>query len=452
MFLYSALLVFLNWIWGLPMLLFLGGGGVILTISVGFVQCTKFGYVMRHTFGKMFEKADKNGISGFQAVSAALSSTIGTGNIVGVGAAIAMGGPGAVFWMWLIGFVAMATKYCEVIASVKYREPNPNGGWFAGPYMYIRKGLGNTCFSRGLAVIWAISMIFACLVGAALHTGSTLDGLGTLNIPRVPLMIAILVLDGFVLFGGVRRLVNITDKLVPFMAAIYIIAGSVIIFSNIGTLASVIAMICREAFTGTSAVGGFAGSTLAITIRWGVARGMYSNDAGGGVPSIVHGQATCKHPVEQAMWGIFEVFFDTIVVCSFTAFVILCTGEWLTGAPGSVLAINAFATGLGSVGRILAPICLALFAISTVMAIGIFAQMQAENLWGTFASKMVSVLFLIMIVFGLFGVDLIIPFSDLANALVIIGSLTSLLFMIKMLRAETKDYFSTIDSIEKNNK
>lgn len=153
MFLYSALLVFLNWIWGLPMLLFLGGGGVILTISVGFVQCTKFGYVMRHTFGKMFEKADKNGISGFQAVSAALSSTIGTGNIVGVGAAIAMGGPGAVFWMWLIGFVAMATKYCEVIASVKYREPNPNGGWFAGPYMYIRKGLGNTCFSKPVQLL-----------------------------------------------------------------------------------------------------------------------------------------------------------------------------------------------------------------------------------------------------------------------------------------------------------
>lgn len=440
MFLHSFLLSFLDWIWGLPMLIFLGGGGLFLTFVVGGVQFLKFNYIMRHTIGSIFKKKSKDGVSGFQAVAAALSSTIGTGNIVGVGAAISMGGPGAVFWMWVIGFVAMATKYCEVVASIKFREPNPNGGWFAGPYMYIKKGIGN----KTLAYIWAVSMIFAIMVGAALHTGSTLDALSTISVPRVPFVVIMVIVVAFVVFGGVKRLVNITDKLIPIMSLFYILCGAVIILLNIDSVVDVFLLIFQSAFTGHGAAGGFGGATIAMTIRWGVARGMYSNDAGGGIPSIIHGQADCRHPVEQGIWGVFEVFFDTIIVCSFTALIILSTGEWLSGAPGSVLAINAFESGLGVYGKYIAPICLAIFAISTVMALSTFAQLQAENLWGKKISLIVSFMYLIMIVFGLYGVDAIIPFSDLANALVIVCSLTSLLIMSKMLRAETKEYFSTI--------
>lgn len=443
--LYDAVMAATNWFWGIPVLIILIGGGIYLSACTGFVQFSHFGTAMKMTIGKTFgknkEKVENGGVSGWQTVCAALSGTIGTGNIVGVGTAIAMGGPGAVFWMELTGCVAMCIKYCEAMMAVKYRKPKPSGGYEGGPYFYLRDGL--KC--KPLAIFWNIVVIPTLLLAAGVHTGSTLDAAVRLGLPRVPVLAVAVIVVALIVYGGVKVLCDVTDKLVPIMSALYILGGIAVIAVNIGNVGSAILSIFQYAFTGHSAVGGFTGAAVAATLRYGLARGMYSNDAGNGIAAVIHSQAETKEPVEQGFWGIFEVFADTIVVCTFTALVILSTGQWQSGDPGSVLAINSFGAALGQVGVVIASVSLMLFAMSTAMSFSTFVGLTAENVYGKTAKWICEIIYLgMMVAGGMLGVDKILALTDTFNGLCILGSLVGLILMGRQIRDETNHYFNDV--------
>ena len=325
---YDAIMAFSNWMWSLPVLVILIGGGIWLTVACDFVQIKHFGTAMKATIGSAFKKkSDKDKISGFQAVTACLANTLGTGNIVGVGSAIALGGPGAVFWMWVVGFVAMALKYCEATLGVHTRVKGADGKWKGGASRYL------STVWKPLGVIWSVAALFGMAVATGAHTGSVVTAAKSFHVPDIVTTIIVCIIVGILILGGLRALIAITDKLVPGMAILYVGTGLIVILFNIDGLLPALSSIFAGAFTGAAATGGFTGAVLAATIKNGCARGVYSSDAGNGGASILHAQADVDEPVEQGMWGIFEVFVDTIIVCTFTALVILCTGVWKTGDP-----------------------------------------------------------------------------------------------------------------------
>lgn len=433
---YNAIMAFSDWMWNLPVLIILIGGGIWLTAACDFVQIKHFGTAMKKTIGGSFKKNnDKNTVSGFQAVTACLANTLGTGNIVGVGSAIALGGPGAVFWMWVIGFVAMALKYCEATLGVWSRVKDENGSWKGGAFRYL------STVWKPLGLIWAVCTIFGLAVGPGAHTGSVVTAAGSLGAPGFLTTIVVCVIVTLIIFGGLHTLVTITDKLVPIMAILYVGTGLVVIVLNIGNLIPALASIFAGAFTGAAATGGFTGAVLAATIKNGCARGVYSSDAGNGAASIIHAQADVSHPVEQGMWGIFEVFVDTIVVCTFTALVILCTGIWTTGDPGSVLAINAFST-LGSIGNIIASLGLLLFAASSVLAQTTMIGLLGEDFFGK-PMRWIAQFLLLACCFigGTIGVDAALAWVDLVNMLMIVAHVCGVLMLTKIVHQLTLDYF-----------
>lgn len=438
---YNAIMGFSNWMWSLPVLIILIGGGLWLTVATDFVQIKHLGAVMKHTFGRVFQKeADKNKVSGFQAVTACLANTLGTGNIVGVGSAIALGGPGAVFWMWMIGFVAMALKFCEATLGVHTRVKDENGKWKGGASRYL------ATVWKPLGAIWAVCCLFAMAVGSGAHTGSVVTAAGNLGVPGVVTTIAVCLIVVIIIFGGLHALITVTDKLVPFMTLLYVGTGLIIIVMNIGNLFPALASIVTGAFTGTAATGGFAGAVFAATIKNGCARGVYSSDAGNGSASIMHAQAEADEPVEQGMWGVFEVFVDTIIVCTFTALVILSTGVWTTGEPGSVLAIHAFST-LGSLGNLISSLGLLLFASSSVLAMTTMIGLLGEDFFGK-TVKWVAQICLVGCCFigGTIGVDAALAWVDVANMLLVVVNVLGMVMLTKTLHSLTTNYFSNIKS------
>lgn len=440
MFIYNAISAFTTWAWSLPVLIILIGGGLWLTFALDFVQIRHFSAMMKETIGGTFKKSESGTgkISSFQALTAALAAVLGTGNIVGVGTAIATGGPGAVFWMWVIGFTAMALKYAEALLSVYCRESNGDGTYKGGAPYYLSK------IWKSLGIIWALCMTFNLWIAAGVHTGSVVTAAEGLGVPRMVSTIAVCIIVTVILFGGLSMLVKVTEKLVPFMAFAYILTGIAVIALNIGNLAPAIVSIFKGAFTGTAATGGFIGATVSATIRNGCARGMYSSDAGNGQSSMVYAQADVDDPVKQGLWGIFEVFFDTIVVCTFTALVILCTGVWETGAAGSSLAIDAFAKSLGGVGHLISSLGLLLFAGSTVLAFCTFVGMIAENLFGRNARYVSQTMFVILaFVGGAVGVDKMLLWADFGNVFTITLNTIGMVLMTGTLRKLTKSYFAT---------
>ncbi len=451
---YNIMIDFANWIWGWPMLIFLGLSGIFLGIRIGGIQFREFPYIMKNTIGSMTKPGESGGVSGFQAVSGALAATLGTGNIVGIGIGIAYGGPGAIFWMWVIGLLAMGIKYSEVLCSVKYRERSDNGEYIAGPYKYISRGLHNKFLGKILSVAYVLVMIAALLIAAGVHTGAITDAMEQVKVPR---FISTSIAIGFVaiiIYGGVTRIVNFTEKLVPIMSVLYIIGCMAVIIVNIENFPKAVASIFKYAFKGHAAVGAFVGSALSLTIRWGVARGMYSNDSGNGIQSIVHGQADVKHPVDQAIWGIFEVFFSTIVVCTFSALAILSAGSWInigTDRAGAV-AFHSFADSLGNVGVILITAAIVLFAFSTALSFGFFIENQTRGLFGKTAGKIVQVIFLgFMGIGGIYGVAKLVQLADFLNAIQILINMTAVLMLSGVIARETKDYFKKY-RYEKENK
>lgn len=446
----EILFKFIDWLWGIPMLIILGTWGIYLTIGLKFLQFRKLPFILRHTIFKSFkEKKDDNKISGFQAVTAALASTLGTGNIVGVAFAIAFGGPGAIFWMWFVGLIACAIKYSETAIALKYREINDEGFYVGGPMYYLSKGTNIKC----LGSIFAVAAIVVLAIAAAVQVGSVAE---TLEMMRVPLNLSVLIVVGIVgiiVYGGITRIVKVTEFMIPIMSIIYIIGGGIVIILNIHSLPEVFLSIFKGAFTSTSAVGGFSGSAIALTIRWGISRGVYSSDAGNGLSSISHSNAEVNHPIEQAMWGVFEVFFDTIIVCSFTALTILCTGVWkiIPGEKAATMTISAYQEALGhNIGGGIVSISLFLFALSTIIVFVYFGEKQAERLFGTKAAKVTKFIYLLILACGgIYGVNKLIRILDLGIAVIMIINIFGLVLMRKEIFELTEDYFSNLSEDEK---
>ena len=448
-----------DFLWGIPALVILVGGGIVLTFFIRGVQFTRFGFIMKKTFGSLFNKEEQAkrkaaGISPVQALTAALGTTIGTGNIVGVGAAIAVGGPGALFWMWICGFLAMAIKYSEVVLSVRYREKDPSGGYQAGPQMYIKKGL--KC--APVAFLIGVLMCFCMSALAAVHSSSVAGNLTTLGISPAVTCVILVIIVAYIAIGGMKRLVHITEKMVPFMTVFYVVLSLIVIIPNIGKIGIILAEIFKGAFTGQAAVGGFAGATLSATVRVGLARGVLSNDAGLGGQAIIHSQAdSIDHPSQQGMWSIFETFVDTIVVCTLTGLCILFTGVWQTGASGETLAPSAMSSVIGVVGQYGCILALVLFGLSSLIGIVDAIRVQAVTMFhNAVVGRAFQVLFILFVVGGcLLGMGTVLLIADTLNAIILFITMVCLILMGGQIRKLTREWFDNkgdLAAIEANRK
>ena len=451
-----------NIVWGLPMLVLLIGTGLFLTIRCGFLQFRKFGFAMRNTFGKMFarKRAGKGAVTPFQAVSTALSATVGTGNIAGITAAITLGGAGAVFWVWVSALIGMCTKYAEVVLSLRYRERNKKGDWVGGPMYYITNGLGKNW--KWLAVIFSLFGALAAFgIGNAVQVGSITSAINTSIQAFIPSMVGtdaavnliagiiIAALVGLVLLGGIKRIGSVAEMLVPFMAIIYIVSALIVVFANIGNIGSAFSMIFKGAFDPSAVVGGAAGVTLKTCITWGFKRGVFSNEAGLGSAPIAHAAADTDGPVQQGVWGIFEVFVDTIVICTLTALPILMTGVMDTGAfeygvkGSTAVNVAAFATVFGDkVGSLIIAIGLTLFAFSTILGWALYGTRCIEYVFGTGSIKLYQIIYVgIVIVGATMDLSLAWNISDTLNGLMAIPNLIGLVGLSGVVVKITRDFF-----------
>ena len=448
---------FLNGIvWGWPCLILLVGTGVYYTIRCGGVQFKWFGYIMKNTIGKIFEKkeAGEGAITPFQAVCTALAATVGTGNIAGVTGAIALGGPGAVFWMWISALFGMCTKFAEVTLAIHFRERNDKGDWVGGPMYYISKGLGKNW--KWLGSLFALfGMLAAFGIGNMTQINSivtsisgTINSFTPINVNTANLIIGIIVaiFCGIVLIGGLKRIGQVTEKLVPFMAVIYILSALIIFFAHIGNIGNVLRSIFVGAFTPSAVVGGAAGITISAAVKRGVGRGVFSNEAGLGSAPIAHAAADTDSAVRQGCFGVFEVFADTIVICTLTAFAVLMSGTPINfgQAAGADLTIAAFGTTFGRVGGIIISVGLTLFATSTILSWCLYGTRCAEFLFKTTKIiKPYQVIFCLIIVLGaVTELSLVWDIADTLNGLMALPNLVGLLALSPIVIKLTREYFN----------
>ena len=432
-------------VWGPLIIILIIGTGTYLSIMTGFFSITKIGYILKNTLLKMFAKDDKGEgeVTAFQAVATALAATVGTGNIAGVATAIALGGPGAVFWMWLAAIMGMTTKFAEVVLAVNYREKTEDGRFVGGPMYYITNGLGKNW--KWLAVIFATFGTLASFgIGCMVQSNSVaLSAESTFGIPVLVTGIALAILTAVVIVGGIKRIGAFTEKLVPFMAALYIIGGLWLIIANAGKLPHAFSLIFGNAFTGTAAVGGFAGTVMMQAIRFGVARGIFTNEAGLGSAPIAHAAATTDHPVRQGLWGVFEVFMDTIIICSITALAILVTGVWESGESGAVLSAMAFDVGLPGVGKYIVSVGLILFAYSTILGWEYYGERCLEYLAGTKPIMAYRLIWVVAVVVGAIGgLGFMWDLADTLNGLMAFPNLIGVLMLSPVVFRLTKEFFA----------
>ena len=447
-----------SFIWGIPAMVCIIGVGLLLSVRTGFLQIRKFPYAIRTTIGRIFRRKDASdgAMTPFQAVCTALAATVGTGNIAGVAGAIAIGGPGAVFWMWCSALLGMCTKFAEVTLAVHFRERNKNGELVGGPMYYIKNGLGSRC--QFLAVLYSlfgvltvfgtgnatqVNTIVTAIDSALLATGSGLNGiLPTLNL-IVGVVVAMMV--AMVLLGGVKRIGSVTEKLVPFMALFYIVLALGVVALNYRRFPAVLASIVGGAFDPQAVTGGAIGSVF-LSMQKGVSRGIFSNEAGLGTGSIAHACADTHKPVKQGMFGIFEVFADTIVICTLTAMVILCSGVPVGygSAAGAELTISGFTATYGGWSSIFTAVALCCFAFSTIIGWGLYGSRCIEFLFHT--DKVVGPFLVVYSFVSILGatVDLGLLWSiaDTFNGLMSIPNLIALLLLSGTVAKLTKEFFA----------
>ncbi len=448
----NALSAFTNWAWGLPILILLIAGGIIISVMIGAVQFRRLGFIFKNTLGTLFSKDakkqnDGSGVTPAQALFAALGGTVGTGNIVGVGTAIAAGGPGALFWMWVCGFIAMGIKYGEVTMSIRYRERDEEGNWRGGPFMYMKEGLHNLPWACAFGFMMVLTMALICCVHSSAIT-SNLSSVGVSKYISLIIMLAFLIA---VLLGGMKTLVSITDKLVPFMSIFYVVVALIVILANIGNIGTVFVSVFSGAFTGTAAVGGFAGAALSSVMRNGLARGVFSNDAGLGLSASIQSQAEgIDHPAQQGMWAVVEVFIDTILLCTLTGLMILFTGVWTSGESGATLSSAAIGSVIGSIGRYGCVIALVLFGLSSLLAAIQGCRIQAETMFNALVGKIMAGVVILLVVLGNF-IDISAAFmlADFGNAVILILNIPALILLSKELRSLTKEWFDNDGDLEK---
>ena len=448
-----------GFVWGPVMLALLVGTGIYLSIAVGFIQFTKIGYWWKNTIGKIFKKGEAGDgeITPLQAVSTALASTVGTGNIAGVTGAIILGGPGAVFWMWISALFGMVTKFSEVTLAVKYRERNEKGDWCGGPMYYIKNGLGPKW--KWLGTVFAVlGAIAAFGIGNIAQVNSIADSVKSVAIAfnedaaNKEMLICLItgicvaIFVALVLLGGVKRIGQVTEKLVPGMAVIYIVCALIVVFANLSAVPGVFASIFKGAFNPAAVTGGAAGMSIKLAMTKGVGRGVFSNEAGLGSAAIAHAAADTKGPVQQGLYGIFEVFADTIVICTLTAMTIICSGVDITFGQkvGSELITSAFATMFGvKFASVFVALALTLFAFTTVLGWSLYGSRCVQYLFGLKVAKGYQVLFIIIVVVGaVASLDVVWDIADTFNGLMAIPNFIALFALSGVVAKLTKEFFA----------
>ncbi|MBB6088568.1 alanine/glycine:cation symporter family protein [Wenzhouxiangella marina] len=434
-------------VWGPTFMVLLVGTGIYLTIRLGFFQFRHLGHAWKHSFGRLFSReidTDDGAISPFQAVTSAMAATIGVGNIAGVATAIAVGGPGAIFWMWMVALVGMATKMAEATLGMKYRHVDADGHVSGGVFYYIEKGLGPNwkwlaviyAFLAGLAAFGIGNMVQSNTMAQALETG--------FGLPPWVTGFALVVLVGVVTLGGISRIAVTAEKVVPIMAVAYLIGALVILAMNYTEIPGALKLIVSSAFSPAPAVGGFAGASVAMAIRYGIARGIFSNEAGLGSASIVHAQAR-NIPFRQGFWGVWEVFIDTLVVCTMTALVILVTGVVDTGLNGADLTSAAFSTGLPGPGGYVIIVAIAFFAYTTMLTWNFYGEKSWEYLFGRKVVVPYRLIFLVFVFLGAVGaLELVWDVADTFNGLMAAPNLIALVLLGGVMAKEKMDYFNQL--------
>jgi len=437
-------------VWGPVMLTLLIGTGLFLSVKTGFLQFGKFGYMMKNTilgvFSKNQHEKDTSGVSPFQAVATAMAGTIGTGSIAGLATAIMSGGPGAVFWMWISALLGMVTKYSEILLSLKYREKNENGQWVGGPMYYIKNGLN----LKWLAVLFAVFAMMACLgTGNATQSNSIAVALeSTMGIEVWITGIVLTILVAAVILGGMRRISAINEKLVPFMAMFYVVCSVMALVINWNKIPAAFALIFKEAFNFRAAAGGVGGYGIMLAMHYGFSRGVFSNEAGLGSAPIAHAASSAKSPVQQGLWGMFEVFFTTIVICTFSALVILTAGVWSGGEfQGAALSIASFNTIIPGFGGVIVTLSTVFFALSTILGWAYYGEVCMEFLSGN-SAKAVFIYRCIYVAFVFIGtvgsLDLIWSISETMNGLMAIPNLVGIIGLYKVIKLTTKEHFEKL--------
>ncbi len=440
-----ALFTWLNGIvWGIPMIVLIIGTGFYLQLCLGFMPIRKVAYGFRMIWKSRTPGAAAEGeITPYAALMTALSATIGTGNIAGVATAIAFGGPGALFWMWVTAFVGMATKYAEVVVAVKYREVDDKGEHAGGPMYAIKNGLAQHWHWLGTAFA-----VFGGLAGFGIGNMVQANGIataieGAFGVDTWITGLALTVLTGLVILGGIKRIGAVAEKIVPFMATFYLVCVVIILIVFARNIPSAFAMIISDAFTGTAAAGGFLGATVLMALQRGVARGIFSNEAGLGTAGIAQAAGSTADPVFSGVVGMMGTFIDTIIICTLTGLAIMVTGVWSTGETGAVLSSAAFETALPGYGAYLLTISLALFAFTTILGWAYYSEKCWEFLVGTVAEKPFRVLWTVAVFFGAtLSLDFAWLVADTLNALMAIPNLISLLLLSPVIIKLTRDYFN----------
>ena len=465
-------------VWGLPGLILLIGTGILLTVGTKFFQISHLGHWWKQTMGSIFKKdksatkkTGKNAISQFQSLCAALAATVGTGNISGVATAIVVGGTGAVFWMWVAAFFGMMSKYAENVLGIYFRRRNKDGEWSGGPMYYLTDGMGKlgnkkwlAVIAKALAVLFAFFAILASFgignmtqinkivlnMDAAFFSNVSLGTLPGTDINIIHLIIGavLLVISGTIIIGGIQRIARVAEVVVPFMALVYVVGCLTIFVMNISTICAMLASIFKFAFTPAAFIGGGVGTLIKVTMTQGFKRGVFSNEAGLGSSVLVHSSSSAKEPVKQGMWGMFEVFLDTFVICTMTAIVVLSTGcvDLSTGAPiaganGDTLVSYAFGQCFGAPGTWFVAIAMLFFAFTTVIGWSQYGVKAVEYLVGVKGGKIYRFIFVVMIIFGaIMEGGLAWDLSDTFNGLMMIPNLIGVLALFPLVLKITKNY------------
>ena len=438
-------------VWGPPLLILLVGTGIYFTFKLNFIQMFKLPLAIKYLFLNDDDKSDneaKGEVSSFAALCTALSATIGTGNIVGVATAIATGGPGALFWMWVAAFFGMATKYTEGVLAIKYREVDENGEMSGGPMYYIEKGVGN----KFLANMFAFFGIAVALLGIGTFgqvNSISKAALISFNIPIWFTAIIITILVTLVTLGGIKRISNVAEKIVPTMAILYIIGALLVLICNFKAIPSAITLIIKSAFNPSAALGGTTGITISLAIQMGIGRGVFSNEAGLGSAPIAAAAAKTKYPVKQGLISMTGTFIDTIIICTMTGLAIVLTGSFNSGLEGAAMTTFAFENGLpfAIIGKYIVNIGLIFFAFTTIIGWNYYGERCIQYLIGIKGIKFYKIIFIALVGVGPFlSLNLVFIIADIVNGLMALPNLIGLIKLRNIVISETNNFFENINS------
>lgn len=437
-------------LWGVPLIVLLLGTGIYLTIRLNLLQVFRLPLALKLIFKA--QNDGKGDVSSFKALCVALAATVGTGNIVGVATAVKLGGPGAVFWMWVAAFFGMATKYAEGLLAVKYRSVDAKGEIAGGPMFYIKNGMGEKWAPMAAFFAFACILVAFFGIGTFPQVNAIVDSMKiAFGLPVWVTDAIITILVAAITIGGLKNIARVAGKIVPFMAVIYVVVSIGLILMNLNAVPDALALIVRSAFTGEAAAGGFAGSTIMMAMQKGIARGIFSNESGLGSAPIAAAAAKTKWPAEQGLISMTGTFIDTIIICSMTGLALVLTGVWKGTAAGAMMTTNAFASAYGHMGIILLTVSLALFAFTTILGWNYYGERACIYLFGTKGVMPYRLIFIALVASGAYlKLDAIWTLADIVNGLMAIPNLIALIALAGVIVSETKRYLEHLESGEKD--